>query len=73
MRKENPTDSYATGGEGLLYDIPAADTVLSPINFIEVFRLSDYKRIPKLVAYPAANSLQQTHLRTPVGKTHFPA
>ena len=66
-------DPYATGEEGLLYDIPTADTVSSPINLVEVFRLGDHKRIPQLVADPTADSLQQTHLRTPVTKTNLPA
>jgi len=73
MNKRIPYDSYATGEEGLLYDISAADAVFGPINFIKVFRLGDHERIPQLVTDPTANSLQQTHLRTPAEKTDFPA
>jgi len=73
MTKRIPYDPYATGGEGLLYDIPTADTIPSPINLVKAFGLGDHKRIPQLVADPTANSLQQTHLRTPVTKTNLPA
>jgi len=73
MTKRIPYDPYATGRERLLYDIPASDTVLSPINLVKVFGLGDNKRIPQLVADPTANSLQQTHLRTPARKTNLPA
>jgi len=73
MTKRIPYGSYENEVEGLLYDIPAADTVLSPINLVKVSRLGDNERIPQLVADPGANSSHQTHLRTPVRKTHFPA
>jgi len=73
MTKRIPYDSNATGGEGLLYDIPATDTILSPINLVKVSRLADHKRVPQLVADLGTNSPQQTHLRTPARKTNLPA
>jgi len=66
-------DSHAAEEEELLYDITAADAVLSPINLVKVFSLCDHKRISQLVADPTANSLQQTHLETPAKNTDLPA
>ena len=45
-----------------IYDVPAADAVLSPVNLVKVFGLANYKCIPQLVADHAAKSLRQTHL-----------